>query len=85
MFDVFLWIKQEKEEGVRIQQAILCLRGKNIELGQYMGDQEVLQKKGGNSLAGELSKVRNNVLFLQHIALKEILEWIKWIQHEKIQ
>ena len=42
------------------------------------GDQKVFFSflNEENSLAGEFSKVRNNILFLQHIGLKEISEWI---------
>lgn len=48
-------------------------RGKHRIWIMY-GDQKFSKIKEENSLAGEFSKVKNNILCLKHIGLKEISE-----------
>ena len=69
---------EEKEEDVSVQE----WRGISIESGQYREIRKFCEK-GENSLTGEFSKARNNILFLQYTALTKISEWIMLIQHEK--
>ena len=71
---IFFVNKTREERRCKNTTSNSMLERKKHRIRTIYGGPRSFAKKEENSLAGELSKVRNNVLFLQHIALKEILE-----------